>query len=210
MTNVERNGMSPEDRAWFLGEVARYFPATGDIEREVLRLALPRLGGFPRDTIRATMTDWAIRWGGTKGRFFIGSFLEALGERSESRKREADRVAVLARADDERLRLFAERQSVTAEADALRETILDAEASRVDAALQFLRECGWGAPPSHVDAWSMRWLVAVSDLLTERGWPDLQAPPVERDGRTVRDDSPRIPIREAIQAAGRPQALGIP
>lgn len=208
--NGMQNGMSPDDRAWFLAEVAKYFPATGEIEREVLRLALPRLGGFPRETIRATMMDWAIRWGGTKGRFFIGSFLEALGERSESRKREADRVALLARADDDRLRLFAERQEVAADADALRETILHAEASRVDAALQFLRESGWSAPPSHVDAWGMRWLVAVSDLLTDRGWPDLHASPVERDGRSVRDDSPRIPIREAIRAAGRPQTLGIP
>ena len=190
-------GLTAEDRTWFLAQIATYFPRTSDIERDVLRMALPRLRGFRSETVRAVMTDWCIRWGGSNGRFYVGSFLEALAERNEARRKELTKLSIIAKAEAEKLALFSERQAIEQERTAMREAIGDAGAAQVDRALEYLRECGWGAPPTPaVDAWPARWVIAVYDLLRDTPWPDVRNP-----GET-------IPVREAVRTA-RPSASGL-
>ena len=190
-------GLTAEDRTWFLAQVAQYFPRTSSIENDVMRMALPRLRGFRSETVRAVMTDWCIRWGGSNGRFYVGSFLEALAERNEARRKELVRLSILSKAEAEKLALFSERQAIEQERAVMREAISDAGAAIVDRALEYLRECGWGSPPTPaVDAWPARWVIAVYDLLLDTPWPDVRHP-----GET-------IPVREAVRTA-RPSASGL-
>lgn len=194
---MDDSGLTAEDRTWFLAQIAHYFPATNPIEREVLQMALPRLQGFRRETVRAVLTDWCIRWGGSKGRFFVGSFLEALAERNEARRKELTRMAVLARAEAEKLATFKERRAIEDERTMMRQSISETDAVLVDRCLEYLRECGWGSPPTPaVDLWPARWVIAVYDLLRDSPWPDIRTP-----GET-------IPVREAVRSA-RPAVSGL-
>jgi hypothetical protein len=189
--------LSPEDRVWFLAQISQYFPRTSAIENDVLRMALPRIVGFRRETIRAVLTEWCIRWGGSNGRFYVGSFLEALAERNETRRKELTRLAMLARADADKLALCEERRAIEEERSQMREAIADTRAADVDRVLEYLRECGWGAPPTtSADTWPPRWVIAVYDLLRDTPWPDVRMP-----GET-------LPVREAVRTA-RPTASGL-
>lgn len=194
---MDDSALTAEDRTWFLAQIAHYFPATNPIEREVLQMALPRLQGFRRETVRAVLTDWCIRWGGSKGRFFVGSFIEALAERNEARRKELTKLSIIAKAEAEKLALFSERQAIEEERAMMREAISDAGAVLVDRALEYLRECGWGSPPTPaVDAWPARWVIAVYDILRDTPWPDVRHP-----GET-------IPVLEAVRTA-RPAVSGL-
>lgn len=189
MHDSERK-VGPEDRAWFLAEVRQWFPATDEVQRELISRSLSRLEAFRATALRAAMEDYRTRWGGKTGRFYIGSFLEQLGEKNQLTTTRTAALRAIAEREEKVLRDATEMRAILAEREQMREAIADQPAAAVDTALAYLDQLGWGRPPQHIDRWSPTWLIAVHDLITGHEWPDLASP----DKRTsARDALARVP-----------------
>ena len=182
------------ETAKFLAHVRKMFPATDELAVHLTRSALERISTFDWPTVEAAIVSHGIQYGGRGRAFIVGAFLERLGERSDAARRETDRLRALARREEEVALLDGERRRIEQERAAMREAILEADATDVDQAIGYLRSLGWTVPPwpTAVPDWSPFLVIAVHDLLTDHDWPDVAHP-----GSTLsaRDALARVPVR---------------
>lgn len=136
----------------------------GDTDREILRLALPRIAEMRLSAALAALNDYAMDWGGKNSRFIVGKFFEYAAKvtRASSETRERDQRIARSIAKTR------EQIEVDLEWEALRDVIRRAHPESVEEALEFLAHAGWTRPSESVESWSRSLVLAVGDLVASK------------------------------------------
>jgi len=150
--------------------------------------------------VMRALEKYALRHGGSKGKFIVGQFMKFLDaeSREEPRTVLVDRAA-LRREAELKLARQAEQDAATAEAiEADRRVVMQADPAAVNQIIHDL--ISWGAPPLRVAPSSLPrpWRMAVADILLDR----IRAAPTEagyyeqvRDDTGAWVDDPSRPLR---------------
>lgn len=175
----------------------------GDFDHdEIMHLWMRRMASREYTLERAmrALDQYAVRHGGSKGKFIVGQFMRFVDaeSRDEPRTVLVDRAA-LRREAELKLARQAEQDAATAEAiEADRRVVTQADPAAVNQIINDL--ISWGAPPLRVAPSSLPrpWRMAVADILLDR----IRAAPTEagyyeqvRDDTGAWVDDPSRPLR---------------
>lgn len=210
-----RHDLTTEERKYILDFIDRNFPKTPNLEREIIRSEIETMNRYPIEAIKAAVYEYRLQWGGQRGQFFPGQFINLLASKNdELRKRMQEELAIYQR--EERRKHETELQArCREEMDEHRRRCLEADPVLRSQAVRFLQCQGWPTPPADPASWSTYWSIAVSDLLSGTDWPDVTAPPermtkVKPTSRGDREciwyvsSSVRINRRDALRRAAIP------
>jgi len=195
--------MEPSELADFAIKARSFF--RGDWDEDLWRIALPRIAAEQKEVAFNALDDYAIQFGGPRAKFIPSRFFAHVIQLRDSL--ESSRAAERRIAEANR-RAFESSESariVDADWSERRREIETADSTAIGEAVSFLRSIGWGSPPQDFSKWPRVWILAVSDLLTDRVVAGLD--PFgggfyeEGSGRKLRPIGARDFYREAGKAA---------
>lgn len=155
-------------------------------DEEIFALAKARIAGLRFRTAMVALDDYALMHGGSRGRFIPGKFLEFYSRHSAD---DVDRRApsVAARMEKSEFDRQLERDEVAADWRERRLEVAALDPSLRSAIVSDLIGSGWSRPSASVDAWSLPWILAVSDIATGRR-------PMSRNPVSGNYDRPTDPV----------------
>lgn len=154
--------MNHLELADFVARTRRLF--RGAMDEELFAIALRSIARAEYGEALQALEAYALDFGGANGRFYPNRFREFL-QPIEAARIEATRL---------RVRLEAARMttmtSTALDRDwaARREEIRVADREQLERAIAWLESIGWRRPAGGVDGWPSSWILAVSDLISER------------------------------------------
>jgi hypothetical protein len=163
--------MTRDDTMQFAINAKRSF--RGDWDDELWKLALPRIAAESREIAYRALAEYTLQWGGPRARFIPSKFFQILAQVKD--QIEGARAAEKRIADSTARMMSLDENAKAVEADWLerRREIEIANPLHVGEAIDYLRSLGWGNPPQDFNDWSRAWILAVSDLVTDRECPAL-------------------------------------
>ena len=161
--------MDSTELACFIGRARRMF--RGPMDEELFALARRAIAALDARDCMTALDAYALDYGGETGRFLPARFLEYARIAREQRL-DAERLA----ARLETTMTASEQRIVTAlEWSRLRQEIRDADDETREAAISSLEAAGWRRPEGPIDGWPHSWVLAVSDIVADRGIDGLTA-----------------------------------
>ena len=163
--------MTAPELAEFVARVRKLF--RGEMDEDIFALAKSRIAGLRLAVCMNALDQYALQYGGLRGRFIPAKYFEIYGKltiENDDREQSARRVAS---SFDRALALDVEAATVAADWAARRAEIDRAEPQLVAEILAALQRVGWERAPDSRDDWSRAYLIAVSDLATNRNRTDL-------------------------------------
>lgn len=155
-----------EDRRKFLIRLRELFrgawdEAVWDAAREEIQRLRPSLAA-------AALERYGMMHGGERSRFYAGQFMKCVAELqpgNDEAMRAAKLRVALEVAQAERSEL---ERRIDADWEERRAEIRAADAADLRAAIAVLEGAGWRPPAGDPATWGRSWLVALSDLVTDR------------------------------------------
>lgn len=194
---------------------AREFFKGGDFDHDdIMSLWFRQMASreYQFERVMRALEKYALRHGGTKGKFIVGQFMRFVDAESKDEPRVVmvDREKLQRDFDLKAARDAQQFASIREERERDRRTVLTANPLEVGEIVDML--VGWGAPrpPSQPETWPMPWFMAVADILLDR----VRAAPTEggyfeqvrNEARAWVDDPTKpmrpLPAREWWRAYG--------
>lgn len=158
--------MTSVELAEFVARSRRLF--RGEMDEDLFALAKARIAGLKFAVCISALEEYALMHGGARARFIPAKFFEFFArldatvvERRIKSAHIAEVVALDERADLERAQIDRDWRARRREC----ESISSSDRAEI---VRWLRSVGWPAPSPEVSGWSRAWLLAVSDLATDR------------------------------------------
>lgn len=155
-----------EDRRKFVVRLRELFRGAWD--EAVWEAARDEIQRLRPSLAAAALERYGMMHGGERSRFYPGQFMKCVAEMMPGNE-EAMRAAKLRilRETAQAERTDAERR-IDSDWDERREEIRAARADDLRAAIAVLEGAGWRPPAGDPTTWGRSWLVALSDLVTDR------------------------------------------
>jgi len=164
--------MTSAELATFVAKTRQFF--RGEMDEEIFSLAKVRIAGLKSETCLTALNEYALAFGGGRGRFIPSKFFEYFAKITidhEANAESGNRItSILKRAQS----LQDETREVNAEWDAIRREVDQADPTEVSNALDLLHSAGWIYPPPDRSRWRKSHLLAVSDIVAKRARPNLR------------------------------------
>jgi hypothetical protein len=136
----------------FSGRVRTLF--RGEMDEPIYAMALRKIAQSSYANATRALEEYAIEFGGAKGRFFPGKFFEYLEKSSQPYARHVWSIDI-----------DAERAAVDADWHRIRAEVAAMPAERVKGAQRYLREvCGWRGEHEGANFHTAAWILAVRDI----------------------------------------------
>lgn len=155
--------MTSSELAEFVGKVRRLF--RGEIDEEIFALAKVRIGGLRLPVCLAALDDYALLYGGSKGRFIPAKFFEFYAKRTTE---ETSQTTKVAKAVSRHLADDVERGTIAEDWRRIRSICETLDAATRSEIVRFLEGSGWSRFSSSVFEWSQVQILAVSDIAADR------------------------------------------
>jgi len=150
--------------AEFVGKVRRLF--RGEIDEEIFALAKVRIGGLRLPVCLAALDDYALLYGGSKGKFIPAKFFEFYAKRTvtdeTSTPTPAERLKSKALSD------ALDRDAIEEDWRRIRQTCEQLDERTRSEIVSFLEAHRWNRFPIDIAEWSRVQILAVSDIATDR------------------------------------------
>ncbi len=209
--------MTSSELAEFVGRVRRLF--RGEIDEEIFALAKIRIGGLRLPVCLAALDDYALLYGGSKGRFIPAKFFEFYAKRTVTD--ETATSTTKERLQSKALSDSLEREAIEEDWRQIRETCEQLDERTRSEIVRFLEGSGWSRFASSVSEWSRVQILAVSDIATNRVIDGFFNP---ETGRSDRTEDPRsfwsrvgggrirsgdgLSLRPSLDPSGLPEGSG--
>jgi hypothetical protein len=164
--------MTSAELADFVAKTRKFF--RGEMDEEIFSLAKVRIAGLKSETCLTALNEYALAFGGGRGRFIPAKFFEYHSKLTIDHQANAESgnrmTSILKRAQY----LQDETREVNNEWDEIRREVDQADPTEVSNALDLLHSAGWIYPPPDRSRWRKSHLLAVSDLVARRARPNLR------------------------------------
>lgn len=160
--------MKSNELSEFVARVRNLFRGElNSTDEEIFALAKARIAGLRFRTAMVALDDYALMHGGSRGRFIPGKFFEFYSRHSAD---DVDRRApsVAARMEKTEFDRQLERDEVSEDWRQRRLEVAALQERVRSAIVADLIASGWSRPATEIDAWSLPWILAVSDIATGR------------------------------------------
>lgn len=168
--------MTSSELAEFVARVRVLF--RGEMDEEIFALAKQRVAGLRLSVCLAALEDYALIYGGSRGKFIPAKFFEFYAKKTttEETAPATKREKAIARG----LSLDVERQSVEDDWSRIREDLRRLDPRRRDEIANYLGSARGSSFPPTLEQWTSAELLAVHDIATGRR--------VERTDQSGTDD----------------------
>lgn len=156
--------MTSSELAEFVGRVRRLF--RGEIDEEIFALAKVRIGGLRLPVCLAALDDYALLYGGSRGKFIPAKFFEFYAKRTTTDENAP--ATKVEKAVSRHLADEVERERIAEDWDRLRSICQSLAHPRRSEIVNFLHARGWSRFPDRIEDWSQVQILAVSDIATDR------------------------------------------
>ncbi len=176
--------MTSSELAEFVGRVRRLF--RGEIDEEIFALAKVRIGGLRLPVCLAALDDYALLYGGSKGRFIPAKFFEFYAKRTVTD--ETATSTTKERLQSKALSDSLEREAIEQDWRRIRSTCEQLDERTRSEIVRFLEGSGWSRFASSVSEWSRVQILAVSDIASDR-FVEMRFDP--ETGKSAQTEDPR-------------------
>ena len=149
--------MTKQQLAEFLGRSRLLFQ--GEIDEVIFDLAKTRIAGLPFERCIHALNEYALQFGGSRGKFIPSKFFEFYAQVGEIER---------ARIVDPSPAVEAYEQSVDADWARVLAQVESLEAEELDEIVATLTRVGWPRPQGTIAQWGKRWLLACADISRSR------------------------------------------
>lgn len=151
--------MKATELATFVGRVRSFFG--GEMDEKIFDLAKVRIANLRADVCTDALAQYALQYGGARGRFLPSKFFEYYTTHLA-------RVGRMSPAPELDAKSLAE-DAVRSEWRHLRDEAVQIPSTEVEAIMTLLTtNCRWVRPKGGVDTWTRGWLLAVTDIAHHR------------------------------------------
>lgn len=142
--------MTSSELAEFVGRVRRLF--RGEIDEEIFALAKVRIGGLRLPVCLAALDDYALLYGGSRGKFIPAKFFEFYAKRTTTDENAP--ATKVEKAVSRHLADEVERERIAEDWDRLRSICQSLAHPRRSEIVNFLHARGWSRFPDRIEDWS--------------------------------------------------------
>lgn len=156
--------MTSAELAEFVGRVRKLF--RGEIDEEIFALAKVRIGGLRLPVCLAALDEYALLYGGSKGKFIPAKFFEFYAKRTVTE--ETASATTAERLKSKALSDALDRDAIEEDWRRIRQTCEQLDERTRSEIVAFLEAHRWNRFPIDVAEWSRVQILAVSDIATDR------------------------------------------
>jgi len=163
--------MTSTELGEFVARVRRLFG--GQMEEELWRLALERIGGLRSRPCEEALSEYALAHGGPRSRFIPAKFFEFYSRRAAEADQIEDRTKRAAVAVERIESADAAAAACAADWARIRAEVTALDPRRRAGIVEIVAGERGSRPPADLERWNQWWLLAVADIAAGRACPDI-------------------------------------